>query len=109
MKKQTQENEMGVDSKSMRELTYDGLLDILATTSGTRPLYERCKQELQRRSREEQHNRNKKIVWITIIGTITGTIIGALISTATSYYLTPKPISVQKHVHLHKIIKMQKK
>ena len=74
--------------------------------SGTHPLYERCKQELQRRAREEQHKLNKKIVLITVIGTITATIIGALISTATSYYLKPKPISVTKHVCLHKISKV---
>ena len=73
MEKQTQENEMGVDSKSMRELTYDALLDMLTTVSGKHPLYERCKQELQRRAREEQHKLNKKIVLITVIGTITAT------------------------------------
>lgn len=62
-------------------------------------------QERERRVRKEQHNLNKKIVLITVIGTITATIIGALISTATSYYLRPKPISVTKHVCLHKISK----
>jgi len=35
MEKQTQENEMGVDSKSMRELSYDELLDMLTTVSPT--------------------------------------------------------------------------
>src|SRR3990172_2202489 len=62
-------------------------------------------QERERRARKEQHNLNKKIVRITVIGTTTAALIGALMSAATNYFFMPKPIRVTKHIYFHKIFK----
>lgn len=59
-------------------------------------------QEWGRRARKEQHNLNKKIVWITVIGTT----IAALMGAATNYFFMPKPIRVTKHIYFHKISKV---